>query len=504
MRTMTRIWRRCLGSLRSGPWAMAAGLPCGLLAVALFTHLALAKGNGGQDAEDDLSIQRALSPTAEPIPALRYRLLPRETDRVAGDAAPIYLRLAHEKLDGWRREMTEKCSEWFVAPGDEFDAEADVIREYLANNAYDIRQIELAARRASCEWNYMIREQDPFMVRLPELAQMRNYARLTAVKARLEARTGRFDEAVHTLQTGLAMAQHVAQTPILVNRLVGIAMARLMLDVAEELISQPGAPNLYWALTALPSPFIEVAPALDFEATALELKFPELARLDELATAEQWSELLGMLLNWLAEINGLDGELDSKLPKTPAELISLGDLDGARRYLVGVEGRPADEVAAMSEAEVIVRHSYGLHRELADETFKWSYVDYPQAIAGVMATDKHIAQRMKEQLLPFSQLLLPSVSAVYRAHATLDRRIALLRTLEAIRGYAAAHDGRLPETLEEITAVPVPLDPMSGAEFKYSRDGDAAHLETPATPMDEVYTSAIERRRIALRAPNDD
>ena len=40
-----------------------------------------------------------LSPAAAPAPALRYRLMPLESERVAGDAAPIYLRIRHELND---------------------------------------------------------------------------------------------------------------------------------------------------------------------------------------------------------------------------------------------------------------------------------------------------------------------------------------------------------------------------------------------------------------------
>ena len=34
-----------------------------------------------------------VSPAAEPVPALKYRLVPSSADLIPGDAAPIYLRI---------------------------------------------------------------------------------------------------------------------------------------------------------------------------------------------------------------------------------------------------------------------------------------------------------------------------------------------------------------------------------------------------------------------------
>ena len=46
-----------------------------------------------------------LSPAAEPVPALRYRLLPLESTLLPGDAAPIYLRIRHEQTGESLKEL---------------------------------------------------------------------------------------------------------------------------------------------------------------------------------------------------------------------------------------------------------------------------------------------------------------------------------------------------------------------------------------------------------------
>ena len=53
--------------------------------------------------------------------------------------------------------------------------------------------------------------------------------------------------------------------------------------------------------------------------------------------------------------------------------------------------------------------------------------------------------------------------------------MALLRHVEALRLYAAAHDGRLPGKLSDI-GVPLPADPFTGKPFAYQVDGATARL----------------------------
>ncbi|MCC7476516.1 MAG: hypothetical protein IT425_14080, partial [Pirellulales bacterium] len=57
--------------------------------------------------------------------------------------------------------------------------------------------------------------------------------------------------------------------------------------------------------------------------------------------------------------------------------------------------------------------------------------------------------------------------------------IASLRVIEALRMHAANHNRQLPKSLDEITAVPVPLNPATGKSFVYRLDGKTAILELP-------------------------
>jgi hypothetical protein len=90
-----------------------------------------------------------------------------------------------------------------------------------------------------------------------------------------------------------------------------------------------------------------------------------------------------------------------------------------------------------------------------------------------------LASRQSESVMK------PAYDAMRAFVKRLDRDLAALQCIEAIRAYAASHGGQLPQTLAEITDVSVPKDPASGAAFRYSRTGTTAVLESPAPPGGE-------------------
>jgi len=62
----------------------------------------------------------------------------------------------------------------------------------------------------------------------------------------------------------------------------------------------------------------------------------------------------------------------------------------------------------------------------------------------------------------------------------LDRHVAALKCIEALRLYTAAHDGKFPNQLNDVMLVPVPDDPVTHKAFIYTRTGAKAVLEMPA------------------------
>ena len=109
----------------------------------------------------------------------------------------------------------------------------------------------------------------------------------------------------------------------------------------------------------------------------------------------------------------------------------------------------------------------------------------------VVHTEAVVADRSKKASPPdpafqLFEGLFPGMHGL-GAQARLDRRVAALRVVESIRMYAATKGGALPESLDNITDVPVPLDPVTGKPFGYHLEGGRAQVSGPSGGMAPVY-----------------
>lgn len=96
-----------------------------------------------------------------------------------------------------------------------------------------------------------------------------------------------------------------------------------------------------------------------------------------------------------------------------------------------------------------------------------------------------------------ANLLTPAMARVMGASARFERRVAMLRTVEALRLHAAAQ-GKLPARLDDVKKVPIPADPMTGKPFTYHADGDTATLYAPPPPGKEKVRAEAVRFEITL------
>ena len=117
----------------------------------------------------------------------------------------------------------------------------------------------------------------------------------------------------------------------------------------------------------------------------------------------------------------------------------------------------------------------GQYRDMRDDQFKLSYLPWREGRSRLKEAEQRLKSVNAGPLTVLAELQ-PSIKSCLDAQMRLDRRVAALRVVEAIRLYAASHDGKLPDDLTQITEVPVPEDPATGKPFEYRRDGAAAVL----------------------------
>jgi hypothetical protein len=426
-----------------------------------------------------------VSPAAAPLPIFRYRLHPVAGKLMPGNAAPVYLRIRHEVNQESRDQIGKNSIAWIELPLDKFPVKE--AREFVNGWSKRLKQIEIGTRRETCDWGYTIPEQrtDIINIMLPDAQEMRMWARLIAIKARVETAEGDLDEAVHTLGTGIAFGRHLGDGPFLINNLIGMATCQVMLARLEEIVGLPDAPNLYWALTALPRPLVSTRRAMEIEQRLAENMIPEMNDVFSTHSPAEWTVLVqriyaGMLR--LARTEGLGGnatpaEIQKQLPEDYATY-KKQYLDDLRVTLRKTLPKSKGTVSTMSDDEVIARGIVNQYRLMRDSYFKVSYLPYVDAIRRYSESEATIREG-KEGPAALFAILQATTSAAYSAEIRLERHVAMLRTIEAIRMYAAAHDGKLPDSLDAITEVPIPLDPATGKPFPFTREGDVAVLTTP-------------------------
>lgn len=422
-------------------------------------------------AEQVKIVRFTLRPTAEPGEALHYQLLPEFLGRRPGNAAVLYNKIGLYFVQQTAGKQDENVAKWLDVPLDQLPR--DEVRTVLAKHRQVLEDLGLASRTEQCDWELPLREGNPYAILLPELQTMRELARLLALRARLQIAEGQLDDAVGTLRIGFAVARHVAEGPCLINGLVGIAISQTMAARVEELLQQPGAPSLYWALTSLPQPLIDLRRAMEMEMHAAYLTFPELTQVDQKdRPPEYWTQMVDKVVERLVELQAVDHPWQLRLALVG---LTLRGYPQAKQALIR-QGRSAAEVEAMPVPQVVALHTVHTYNTLRDEIFKWSYVPYWQAHAGLERAQARIDREAKQlEIIPLASLLLPAISRVHLSQARNDRRIAVLRTLDALRIHAAEHGGKPPASLNDVTCVPLPPDPISGQPFAYRvADGTAA------------------------------
>ncbi len=454
-------------------------------------------GLAGPPVPKKWSVNLALtvSPQAAPVPALRYRLFPLWSERKPGDAAPIYLRFAHERGDSMRKELAEKPAQWNELPLAQLPLRE--ARAFVDRWDYNLKQLDLGARRKSCDWNYTLDVDNVIAVRLPDAQEMRLHGGLLGLKARVEIADGNYADALRTLETGFAFSNHVGEGAFILNGLIGMAIANRLTDCLPELVQRPDAPNLYWALTAVPRPLVDPRKGMDVEQRMGEMLYRDLTDLERERSADEWSVALRRVVTKLRQIRDDLGMAGGK--SKIVEMYTLVQaLPAAKKHLIEVMGVPEKKVAAMPAAQVLLLHLAAEYREARDDAFRAIYLPYPQARKVAAEARKRWQDKKRTwEGVYILDALVPTIEQVLLAQVKLERKFAALRVVEALRMHAAANKGHLPDKLDEIKLAPIPLDPCTGQPFDYQHDGDTATI-TSVIAGDQPTLSGL-RIQVTLR-----
>ncbi len=470
----------------------ASGVPSSRAAAPLAQPQSVVAATPSRPAADTPDrLRLALDPMAAPRPALRYTFYHEMIDQIPGNAALAYQQIARmlSQNEKWR-EQSEQLQEWLKMPIAQLPV--DAVEAVVAQHASTLDRLAQATRHERCDFEIPIR-QDGMNALLPHLAELRGAARLLAMEIRLRIRQGRYPDALERLKAGLTLARHTGKGATLIEGLVGIAIANMMFDRIEELVAQPGAPNLFWALSDLPPDLLNLWDAMRWERCFLYVHMPVLWDVrTRTATAADLRQSVREFQKFSGNITLPPWLSEEENAGMVATAIALAAYPKAVDYLRR-QGRSEDEIRRMSAAKILatfIGESYAVQR---DDLFKWFALPYYEARLGLTRAEASLQEARRKDpigsILP--SMLLPALTRAASRFAATERRAALIRCVEAVRLYAASHDRRLPGSLADIKDVPIPRDPMTGGAFLYRLEGKTATLEGPPLSPQEARLSKI-------------
>jgi hypothetical protein len=426
--------------------------------------------HGGEPA-----VRLTVQAMSAPQPALKYQLLPELRELKPGNAAQNYLKcFMEQRAFFYNKEAAADRARYQAMPLGELPL--DKLRQY---GGFVLRQADWAARLDAVDWQALERIQNGGMeAPADELGPLQSLAAALHVRIRADVAGRHFNDAVADAKTMFALARHLGEHPTEVADLVGIWVAHLTLDALQEMVQQRGCPNLFWALTDLPCPLVDLRKGVQGDRTAVAAELRSL-RDDSLmsdADIEKLMSRLSGVMGFAREQAGLAPR--SVRARLKSRIKDSAQVSAARQRLVEA-GYALDLVKTFSPTQAILvdeKREYEIQR---DECMK--LLSVPLWQTGPMACCEEPASDMGGLFADF----LPHINKLRRAQGRLTQQIAILRHVEALRLYAAGHDGKLPAKLTDVS-VPLPSDPVTGQPFVYYVESATAHIRGSSLPGEET------------------
>lgn len=457
------------------------------------------------------TMELTLHAKSEPRPALKYRLIPDDFDMFEGNAAVYYLKATGFLEQDWARDRLTRIEEeasrrakeagkgrsqvppavWRSTPPDELPL--NEVKEHLQLTAFQSPFLREAARRDRFDADRNLSEVDDWAsYLLPEIQAMRELARTQSLRCRVAIAEGRINDAIEITGQQFALARHLGQDDFVISGWHGIAIAGIAWNDALYLVQHPKTPNLYWAFATMPKPLVDLRHSLANERQYVYHHCKVLREVDETPRpASYWRGFLDRLVLQTG-YGVIASELDLPMihgdPPLARALLAAyiaAAYPGAREYLMKECELPVKQVDAYPIAQVVFLAAVRYYDRRRDDSFKWTHLPFWQAYASDARRGADDAMRAASERYGWctapTSVLLSSFMVSRAAEARCEQTIALIQTVEAIRMYGAAHDGKLPRSLDELP-VPAPVEPFTGKPIDYECFGSRAVLDGHALP----------------------
>ena len=429
-------------------------------------------------------VSLTLYPAKESIPALKHRFVLERSEMIDRNAAIYYHRAIH--LDRAVRDSTDVdvdvFNDWLSATPSELPLKK--VESWLSENRAVFNELQKASRCLQTDWGLLPTQFDTepwYVLEINEIQHTRRFAWLLSIKAKYEIATGDFEEAIRILRMGYRIGIDAGKAGFLVGDLVGIADIGITNRALRELIQQPNAPSLFWALAELPRPMVDSRQSVRQELLLMRegsgtkiLNKPEEKRW----SPEEWR---AQFFNDVDNIQNILGLRPSGIGiHGMAAATMLRGYPIAKQSLID-SGMDAAEVDAMPVVQVVAVYEGNVIDNKLDEYNKALTLPFRQSIEVCEQLEDSesgfflVGSKKGTSVLPTVDFFFPATNQVMSADLRIRNRMVSLQTIEAIRLHLGA-TGKLPDSLSDIKVVPVPNNVWTGKPIFYKRTAEGASL----------------------------
>jgi hypothetical protein len=432
---------------------------------------------------------RQISPAAPQANPFRVQLLPGLMDQVADDV----VKLGHQADE----ELTKAIPDRFGGPNP-WKRQADSL---LADPLDDIdpkrfdpvlkpaaKAIELwerAARADRADWSNLTKHLRKVGIAagFPGTPDFETGIQLLAIQARMHLRAGNPVEAIRNLALSLSLIRRWNQAPNPFQNAQPAYLTDQVLDILQDCQAHPRCPSLYEALASLPRPFLTPRGALEGLRLMLVGTLPgsEQIRADPVGTRLD-NDAMQRLDRAFYTLSAFSGRRFNLLTARLHLGLAIKNADADAREAMRSAGYTKEVVAATPALNAAILHSLMAGEDVLGQESAALALSYDPAQERMEAVDRaHPRGEAKpgEPGIPSVRFLIEQSMNLLAPFHALERRLDMLRTIEALRLHAH-QTGKLPAKLEDIKVVALPLDSPSGKPFDYQLEGGMAFLDSPA------------------------
>jgi len=214
-------------------------------------------------------------------------------------------------------------------------------------------------------------------------------------------------------------------------------------------------------------------------------------------------------LNSLTSLVALKARLDTSTGEYKTAVQTISDGLAMSRHIANTPSTVQD-MAAVNTASVMLKNVEEIVKSQSAPSLYRSLSDLPKPLISLNMPPVKVQSRQEEGVFgrdgawhepmggysedepaePVEDSPYSSNDMVLQMNK-LDRLVAALQCLEGIRYYAAIHGGKLPASLNDISDLSLPLDPVTQRPFRYQLGTGKALLGSPVTDKQADRESTI-------------